>query len=201
LTKYACILADPPWRFATWSGERAVSARAQAGDPYPTMTLADLRAMRIGEALAARDAVLFLWVVDAHFAEAWSLLRAWGFAYKTVAFVWVKTTLDGRSPKMGMGKWRRGESEQCWLATRGRPRVLAHDVRQVIVAPLREHSRKPDEQYARIERLAAGPRIELFARERRRGWAARGDQTDLRPRSALLDPFRGAEGLTPEDLR
>jgi N6-adenosine-specific RNA methylase IME4 len=104
------------------------------------------------------------------------VIEAWGFAYKTGGFEWVKTNADG-SLFMGMGYHTRSNSEPCLLATRGRGLDrLARDVRQAILAPRREHSRKPDEQYARIERLY-GPgirRLEVFARTAWPGWTAWG---------------------------
>ena len=79
---------------------------------------------------------------------------------------------------MGNGYGTRQNSEICWLGRRGSPRRKAKDVRELIIAQRREHSRKPDEQYERIEALCAGPYVELFARQRRPGWTAWGDQID-----------------------
>lgn len=80
-----------------------------------------------------------------------------------------------------MGYWTRQQTEQCYLFTRGHPRCQSHAVRQAIVTPRREHSRKPDEIYPRIEALLPGPRCELFARHRRPGWDAWGDQLPPEP--------------------
>ena len=120
---------------------------------------------------AAPDAALFLWTVDSHLQTALTLIDAWGFIYKTIAFIWVK-------PSIGMGYWSRKEAEVCLLATRGKPKRLHADVRQVISAPRREHSRKPDQIYASIERLVGGPYLEMFARQRWPGWDQYGDQVD-----------------------
>ena len=79
---------------------------------------------------------------------------------------------------IGMGYWSRKESEICLLATRGKPKRVNADVRQVIQAKRRQHSRKPDEIYSRVERLVAGPYLEMFARQRWPGWDAYGDQVD-----------------------
>jgi N6-adenosine-specific RNA methylase IME4 len=172
------MLVDPPWRFKNWSSE-GVPQRAPAPH-YPTMSKRQLKALPIGD-LAARNAVLFMWVLDTHLDVALELGRHWGFAYKTVAFTWVKTTLtDPDRTIMGMGRWTRKEAEQCLLFTRGRPRRLqgGGGVRQVIFAPRREHSRKPDEQYRRIEQLVAGPYVELFAQQRWPGWESWGRDVD-----------------------
>lgn len=111
---------------------------------------------------------------------------AWGFRFKTVALTWVKTTQsapglgvgDDKAWHKGLGYWSRGNPEQCLLFTRGSPRRLSASVRQLIVAPRREHSRKPDESYASIETLVPGPRLELFSRTPRDGWDSWGAQAE-----------------------
>lgn len=184
---YACILADPPWAFLTHSGN-AVTPHRCADDHYAVMDMASLMALPV-EQLAACDAALFMWVVGSHLADAITLAAAWGFAFKTDAFYWLKSRMidadqidlftgDVPPPSMGMGYWTRKQAEPCLLFTRGRPARLSKGVRQVIVAPRREHSRKPDEQYARIEALCAGPRLELFARTQWPGWDAWGNQVE-----------------------
>jgi N6-adenosine-specific RNA methylase IME4 len=77
-----------------------------------------------------------------------------------------------------MGYWTRANTEPCLLATRGRPKRLNADVRQAIIEPRREHSRKPDGIHKRIERLVAGPYLELFARQQRPGWDVWGNEVD-----------------------
>jgi N6-adenosine-specific RNA methylase IME4 len=78
---------------------------------------------------------------------------------------------------MGLGYWTRANTEPCLLATRGKPKRLNADVRQLIIEPRREHSRKPDCVHSRIERLVAGPYLELFARAPRKGWDVWGNET------------------------
>ena len=80
-------------------------------------------------------------------------------------------------PVIGMGKWTRKQTELCLLFTKGKPRVLSHSVREIIDAPRREHSRKPDETYERIEQLVSGPYLEMFARQNWPGWSSWGNQT------------------------
>jgi N6-adenosine-specific RNA methylase IME4 len=168
---FAAILADPPWPFKTWSPK----GQGRSGEAhYATLSHADLEAPPVGE-LAADDAVLFMWIVQTQIPQAVRLFEAWGFELKSVAFGWLKG--DGQQlfpddPPMqiGMGKWTRAEFEQCWLGTRGNPKRLNADVRQVLVEKRREHSRKPDGIHDRIERLVAGPYLELFARKSRPGW-------------------------------
>lgn len=175
---FGAILADPPWPFATWSHK----GQGRSGEAhYSTMSHEDIYAMPVGD-LARSDSVLFLWVVQTQLEQAAELVGRWGFALKSIAFVWIKGSSlplfpDDQRAQMGMGKWTRAESEQCWLATRGRPARLNADVRQAILEPRREHSRKPDCVYERIERLVAGPYLELFARTTRPGWTAWGNET------------------------
>ena len=119
-----------------------------------------------------------MWAVDSHLDQAIELGRAWGFKYKTRAFTWRKLTKDGTRARIGMGYWTRKQTELCLLFTRGRPERFDMGVREIIDAPRREHSRKPDEQYERIERLVAGPYLELFARQAWPGWTAWGDESE-----------------------
>jgi N6-adenosine-specific RNA methylase IME4 len=200
--RYGVILADPPWRYETYGeggrgrspdGALPGNPDTRAGAPvrhYETMTLEQLQALPVLH-LAAQDCVLLMWAIDSMLDEALDLGRRWGFAFKTVGFYWVKERRDTRPRSyladmseadqqfpLGMGHWTRGNPEQCLLFTLGAPPRLSAGVRKLIVAPRREHSRKPDEQYPRIEKLAPGPYAELFARQRRPGWDAWGNQTD-----------------------
>lgn len=164
---FGCLLADPPWRFTSYGG--AHLAPTQGDQPYSTMSLDDLKALPVAD-VAARDCLLFMWTVSHLQREAMDVAAAWGFKPVSLAFIWDK----GR---MGMGYWTRQEAEVCHLFKRGKPRRIGKGVRQIIRAPRREHSRKPDEQYERIERLVAGPYLELFARQAWPGWTAWGLET------------------------
>jgi N6-adenosine-specific RNA methylase IME4 len=166
---FGAILADPAWSFRTYGGKQVAPARG--AQPYPVMSLADITALPVAS-IAARDALLFLWTVSHLQSEAYEVAKAWGFTPVSIAFVWDKD-------RMGMGYWTRQETEICHLFKRGRPKRLDRGVRSLIRAPRREHSRKPDEQYERIERLVAGPYLEMFARQARPGWQAWGNQTDF----------------------
>lgn len=177
--KYGAILADPPWSFQAWSGSHLPSRAADAH--YRTMDMDAIAALPVAD-LAADDCALFCWVCWPTLPDALRVIEAWGFTYKTCGFNWIKGNSlplfpDDFRARMGLGYWTRANSEVCLLATRGKPKRLDAGVRQVIQAPLREHSRKPDETHARIERLVAGPYIELFARETRPGWDAWGNET------------------------
>lgn len=159
-----------------------------AEDHYRTMTFEEMAALPVGD-IAAKDCALFMWVVGSFLVEAIDLARAWGFEFKTDAFYWLKQKLIGADqidfftddiapPRMGFGYWTRKQVEPCWLFTRGNPKRISKGVRQAIIEPRREHSRKPDEQYTRIEKLVAGPRLELFARAPRPGWTVWGNETE-----------------------
>jgi len=187
---FAAILADPPWRFRTWDKREAIPRARSNGTNvsaeyhYRTIPIDELAALPVQD-LAADDCSLFLWATWPNLLDAIAIIEAWDFEYKTCGFLWAKAHAgqlelfrDDLDSLMGLGYWTRANSEPCLLATRGRPRRLAADVRQVVLEPRREHSRKPDCVYDRIERLVAGPYLELFARTRRRGWYAFGDELD-----------------------
>lgn len=164
---YGVCLADPPWAFRSFAGKQL--APTLGAQPYDVMSLDDIKALPVGDVMA-KDSLLFMWTVSHLQAEAIEVGRAWGFKPVSVAFVWDK----GR---LGMGYWTRQEVEICHLFKRGKPKRLSKGVRSVIRAPRREHSRKPDEQYPRIEALVAGPYLEMFARQSRPGWATWGAES------------------------
>ena len=174
---YGVILADPPWTFATYSRKgKGRSAEAH----YDCMSLAGIKALPVAH-WAAPDCALFLWATDPALPQALEVIDAWGFTYRTVAFTWAKTTKDGAGFPIGCGYWTRANPEQCLLATRGKPQRLSRSVPQLILAPRREHSRKPDEVYGRIETLVSGPYLELFGRVRRAGWNSWGNEVEIGP--------------------
>src|SRR5215471_7598327 len=178
--RYKVIYADPPWTFSTYSHKgKGRSAEAY----YDCMALADIKALPVAE-WAADDCVLLLWTTDPLLEKAFEVIRAWGFTYKTVGFYWAKL----RKPEplygdgsffTGLGFWTRANPELCLLATRGNPRRRRADVPKLIVSPRREHSRKPDEVYDRIEALCEGPYLEMFARSTRSGWDLWGQEAGL----------------------
>jgi N6-adenosine-specific RNA methylase IME4 len=184
--KFAAILIDPPWEYTTYSEDTGQGRSAEAH--YPTMSAGDIASLPVGD-LAADDCALFMWATWPTIQQAFAVGTAWGFEYKTCAFTWAKVK-KGLAPDthlrlnedsnwhMGMGFWTRANSEVCLLFTKGRPSRMNKDVRQLIVASVRNHSQKPDEQYERIERLVKGPYLELFAREKREGWFAWGNEVE-----------------------
>lgn len=182
---YRAILADPPWQFdSLWGGR---PKKTEAGYPsravdahYDTLSIDEIASLPVAE-LAAPDCVLFMWTCWPVLQKSFRVLEGWGFAYKTCGFSWMKADpyrlfADDKTPFAGLGYWTRANTEPCLLATRGRPKRLNADVRQGIIEPRREHSRKPDCVYGRIERLVDGPYLELFARNTRPGWDSWGNQ-------------------------
>lgn len=183
---FGVLYADPPWQFDAWSEFKPLASGGVTRAierHYQTVDAPVLAKLPVAE-LAAPDCALFMWVCWPTLRDAWELLDAWGFAYKTCAFSWVKANVrqlrlfeDDATADMGLGYWTRANSEVCLLATRGKPKRLNADVRQGIIEPRRGHSRKPDCVYGRIERLVSGPYLELFARNTRPGWTSWGNET------------------------
>ena len=212
---FRCVLADPPWSFGTWSEKglgrspggqsRAAQRQNKPENHYQTMSATQICALPVSE-VAADDCALFLWAVDPLLPLAFEVGSAWGFTFKTVAFYWAKerrvTSRRGRDTDvpdhqrfpMGTGYWTRANPETCLLFTRGSPKRLSASVRKLLIAPRREHSRKPDEQYDRIETLCAGPRLEMFARTERPGWTPWGNHFEERVPPAAATATGSAGG-------
>jgi N6-adenosine-specific RNA methylase IME4 len=183
--KYSLIYADPPWDYELYN-ETTGSSRA-ASEKYPTMKLEDICALPVDQ-LATKDAVLFMWTTSPHLRESFTVLDSWGFEYKTHV-VWVKHAI-------GLGHYVRGQHEHLIIATRGDfPAPLpANRPSSVIAADRRNHSQKPDEAYELIETMYPDqelPKIELFARQARPGWACWGNQAPT-SEQARLNPQRQA---------
>ena len=175
IKKYSIIYADPPWQYKVYSKK---GAGRSAESHYPTMSIEDIRALPVSE-LADRDCALFLWITFPMLLDALSVIKAWGFTYKTVAFAWVKQNKKANTLFWGMGYWTRANVELCILATKGRPRRKSAGVHQVVLAPVEEHSKKPDIVRDKIVTLMGDlPRIELFARQTPPGWDVWGNEVD-----------------------
>lgn len=184
------IAADVPWAYKVRS-EKGLGRSAEKH--YATMHLHRIAQLPV-EAHAATDAHLLFWVTGPFLAIGAHvpIMRSWGFEPTAIWGVWVKPTKShyhqghmffdeniDRMWKMGMGHTSRQNAEFVVIGRKGNPRRLSKSVRQIITAPLREHSRKPDEFFRNAEEYAAGPRLELFGREQREGWTVRGNQSDL----------------------
>lgn len=175
MKKYGIIYADPPWHYRVYSKK---GAGRSAESHYPTMTIEEIQALPVSE-LADKDCALFMWITFPLLKESLSVLSAWGFKFKTIAFVWIKQNRKSDSLFWGMGYWTRANAEFCVLATKGKPKRMAKNVHQVIVSHIEEHSKKPDEARRRIVRLMGDlPRIELFARQKSAGWDVWGNEVE-----------------------
>jgi N6-adenosine-specific RNA methylase IME4 len=171
--RYNIIYCDPPWRYVVWNGK---GKGRSAENHYQTMPLSDICALPVGS-VAASDSALFLWATLPNLPNAFKVMGAWGFVYKTVCFVWIKKNRKADSLFFGLGHWTRANAEVCLLATKGKPRRASKSVHQVIVTPVEEHSKKPDEARRRIVELMGDvPRVELFARKHSDGWDVWGNE-------------------------
>lgn len=172
--RFGSIGSDPQWKFLTRS---AAGEGRSANIHYKTEEVDKIKDLPVNE-LLADDGAFYMWMVDWCPQDALDLLAHWGLRHVTTAFTWVKQNASGEGWHMGQGYWTRANPEQCWLATKGNPKRLYADVRQLIVAPVMEHSRKPDEWLDRIERLTEGDYLELQARRPRKGWTSWGDELE-----------------------
>ena len=162
---WKCFIADPPWRFSD------TATRGSAEHHYSTMTDLEIADMEIA-AISAPDAVLGLWCPDTHLPLALVVTKAWGFTYRHL-YPWMKVGVTGKI-QIGLGHYMRKAHEVAIICTRGKPKILDHGVPSACIAPRTAHSRKPQNLHVALERLCEGPRLELFARERREGWTAWG---------------------------
>lgn len=186
---FPCIVADPPWKYRDkvnsetlkhvhrfGYGADKIRGRRGAEGYYPTMTMQDILAMPVG-ALAPKNAHLYLWTTNAFMVEGHAVCKAWGFTPRTV-LTWAKGRVrDGRlSLQIGMGSYLRNVTEHVIFAVRGSLRCKVKNVSTLLLAPRGRHSAKPDEFYKLVENCSEGPYLELFARQRREGWSAWGNE-------------------------
>ena len=154
---YHVIVIDPPWAYQKRAQDVTHRGRAQ----YPLMTPDEIARYPLGQHARA-DCVLWLWTTNAFMEEAHQVARAWGFQVKTI-LTWAKH-------RMGTGDWLRGQTEHCLMAVKGGPVVDLTNQTTLLHAPMREHSRKPDEFYDLVRALCPGTRCEFFGRENRDGF-------------------------------
>ena len=191
--KYKVIYPDPPWDYRDKR-----KGRGGAGNHYQTMSIKEIQALPVAD-LAADDCLLFIWCTFPLLPEGIDTIRAWGFKYKTLGFVWAKANKRLYSildllgiasivkgiasifdPYMGGGSYTRANAEVCLIGVKGRACRLIKDksIINVVYAPRGRHSEKPAEVREKIERLVGPglPMIELFARKRAPGWDAWGNE-------------------------
>lgn len=204
LRSIRCLLADPPWDF------RGNSKKTPGRNPrrhYDCMSLSEIAALPIRE-VVADDCILWMWItgpflaIGAHI----KIMKEWGFKPSAMGLVWVK--LNPKAPQMlfmirdlatSTGHTTRKNAEFCLIGKRGKSIRISNSVHEIIMAPRREHSRKPEESYERIERYSTGPRLELFGRQQRRGWMVRGNET--RKFSEKRVPSMAIDLIGPDERR
>jgi len=204
--QFGAILIDPPWRFANRTGK--VGPEHRRLRRYPTMCFEEIADLPIGQ-LALPKSHLYLWCPNALLLEALTIMRGWGFTYKT-NLVWYKVRKDGGPDGRGVGFYFRNVTELLLFGVKGKLRTRRPGRTQVnvIVTRKREHSRKPDMVYPLIEACSPGPYLELFARQRVAGWTQWGEEVDsyrendahfLRRIAAARKSIRAGQGIRLED--
>ena len=168
------ILADPPWYFKNYSEE---GEEKNPISHYDCMELEDIQAMPVAELANPNGCALIMWATAPMLPQAIETMALWGFEFKT-AGAWAKQSSTGKKWAFGTGYCYRSAAEFYLLGTIGKPKTRSKSVRNLIVAPVRENSRKPDQMRADIEKLFPGPYIELFARQRAKGWISWGNDID-----------------------
>lgn len=181
MRRYNIIYADPPWQHSSFQGNLKKAKNngiwALTNYHYPTMSFSDIKNYPVSK-IADDDCVLFLWATFPMMQQALDVVDAWGFSYRTVAFVWVKQNKNGTKIKpYGLGHYTLSNAEIVLFGKKGKFKRKAKNVPQILLSPVTKHSEKPDEIRKRITQLCGDlPRIELFARKRVRGWSAKGNQ-------------------------
>jgi N6-adenosine-specific RNA methylase IME4 len=160
--KYRTVLADPPWDVLQRGNNGAINH-------YGLMSVERIKAMPVQD-LVEDDAHCWLWVTNAALRYGYEVLEAWGFTPRSV-FTWIK-------PRFNLGVYLRNATEHVLLGTKGKAPVRFNAQPTWGYFPLQEHSHKPEEQYAIIERVSHGPYLELFARRKQPGWDAWGDEIE-----------------------
>lgn len=173
--KYKIIYADPPWQYRVYSKK---GQGRSAENHYHTMNIKDIMALPVDK-IADKDCILFLWITFPCLKEGIEVMERWGFKYKTCGFNWVKRNKKKNTYFMGLGFWTRSNSEVCLIGTKGQPKRVSKSVSQICDARIMEHSKKPAEIRERIVELCGElPRVELFARDKVKGWDSLGDEID-----------------------
>jgi N6-adenosine-specific RNA methylase IME4 len=186
---FGTILIDPPWRFSNRTGKMAPEHKRL--HRYPTMSFEEIAGLPMGS-LSLANSHLYLWSPNALLLEALTIMRAWGFTYKT-NIVWYKVRKDGGPDGRGVGFYFRNVTELLLFGVKGHLRTLKPGRTQtnIMISRKQEHSRKPDVAYELIRRCSPGPYLELFAREKVSGWTQWGNELETyeqtRPQYALYN--------------
>ena len=166
--KYKTILADPPWQYKSKTGREW---KHGSDKKYSTMTTDLICDLAIIDQIADKNCVLFLWATIPLLPDAFKVMESWKFHYKT-SIIWRKIM------SMGMGFWFRGQCEMCLIGIKGQVKAFRCQKPNFIQAKVFEHSKKPEEFFKLIDPIIPHPAIELFARDKRKGWDSWGLETN-----------------------
>lgn len=173
-SRFKVVYADPPWTFSSWSKKGEVKS---AQNHYSCMTMEDICNMPIND-ITDENSILFMWATSPLLEEQIKTMQRWGYTYKTIGFTWVKLNPKSMTPFIGLGYYSRSNAEYCLIGTKGKPgRPKNKSISQIIMSPIREHSRKPDIVRKHIMDMFDGPYLELFAREEVENWDCFGNET------------------------
>lgn len=171
--KYNIIYADPPWSYSNSGSIKAISS-----NHYHSMTNKDIYKLPVS-GISEQNSILFLWATFPKMHEALNTIKAWGFEYKTVGFVWIKKNKCG-SNCFGVGWYTKSNAEVCLIGTKGKAPKQSNSISQIIESVREEHSKKPDIVRNKIVDFCGDlPRIELFARQYSPGWDVWGDEINI----------------------
>ena len=175
---YGIIYADPPWHYNNAIDKLLNKSLAKTSTPtaalqpkYPTMQVKDIAALDVKSHLA-EDAACFMWTTDPFLPDAIEIMKAWGFTYKNIGFVWAKTTNKGNFKAL-VAPWTNKGVEVCLFGTKGAmtKHLGSNSIKQLVIAERTSHSTKPEEVAHRIDQMFPTlKKIELFARRHRPGW-------------------------------
>jgi len=186
--KYQIIYADPPWEYKNKrkrivNGSRSLTNNNGAVN-YPTMTIDEISSLLVKN-IVDKNCALFLWTTMPYLEKSFEVIKKWGFEYKNVGFVWLKT-YKAKNPKSlefymnsayGINYYTKLNCEICLLAIKGKLTPISHKVSAQIIAPREQHSKKPDEiRNCIVDLFGDLPRIELFARQKTEGWDVWGNE-------------------------
>ena len=170
--KYQIIYADPPWTYK----DKASAGKRGASYKYPVQDQKWICNLPVPD-IADNNCILFLWTTMPQLPNVFEVINSWGFKYKTCGFTWVKKNKIKDSWFMGMGNWTRSNAELCLLSVKGKPKRVNASVLSVVDTPIEKHSKKPDIIKDSIVKLCGNlPRIELFARQKTKGWDVWGNE-------------------------
>ena len=169
--KYKIIYADPPWSYRNMG-----NIQNNVSKHYKTMTQKQIEELPINN-ISNKNSILFLWATFPKIQEALNVIKAWGFEYKTIGFTWIKTNRKNNKIFFGVGWYTKSNAEICLIGTKGKSPKTSNSISSIIISHRREHSRKPDEVRSKIIKFCGNlSRIELFARERIKGWDVWGNE-------------------------